>query len=292
MEQLEIKIVGLGDGGAKAISKMIAAGVGRDLPVEFLAVGNDENVMLVSAARKNIFLNRDITTIYKTIADALRGAKIIFIVAGLGSNAARSAIPIILSCAKNSSAKTVAFTCKPSVLENFLRKENAEYTLKNLRGKVDTLFVVPAEKFFIFRMNQPQVSLTELFDAADEIFCRGVKNFLDIISEDASLSKWGEAAFGYGEATSALDAIKLAAKFPTLEEDELKSAQGIFVRLESGTPLPLNSIDAVNKFLKAQLPPDAEIFLQEKIFPSHMEKVFASIICTRKSEQNKKVPPR
>ncbi len=282
MENLNIKIVGLGEGGAKIISKMLAAGVGRNLPVEFLAVGNDENIMLTSAARKNIFLNRDITTIYKSIADALRGAKIIFIVAGLASNAARSAVPIILSCAKNSEASTVAFMCKPFVLENSLRKLNAEYTLNNLRGHVDTLFTVPAEKFFIFRLNQPQVSLEELFDAADEIFCCGVKNFLDMVAEDISLCTRGEAAFGYGEATTALDAIKFAAKFPTLDENEFKSAQGIFVRLESGTPLSLSSIDAVKNFLKAQLPPDAEFFLQEKIFPSHMEKIFASIIFTRK----------
>ena len=66
--EINIKIVGLGEGGAKAISKMIAAGVGKDKPVEFIAIGNDENIMLNSTARKNIFLNRDLTTIYKSIA--------------------------------------------------------------------------------------------------------------------------------------------------------------------------------------------------------------------------------
>ncbi len=278
--KINIKIVGLGEGGAKAISKMIAAGIGKNKSVEFIAIGNDENIMLTSTARKNIFLNRDLTTIYKSIADALQDAKLIFIVAGLASNAARAAVPIITSCAKK--AVTVAFVCKPSILENSSRKMNAEYTLKNLRGKVDTLFIMPAEKFFIFCINRPQISLHELFDVADDIFCQGVKIFLDMLDTSHELFKWGNAAFGYGEATTALDAIKLAAKFPTLEADELKHAQGIFVHLTSGTPLSLSSIDAVNKFIKAQLQPDAEYFLQEKIIPSFMEKVFASIICTRK----------
>ena len=285
MEHVSIKIVGLGDGGARAINKMISAGVGKNNSVEFIAIGNDENIMLASSARKNIFLNRDLTTIYKSIADALNGAKIIFIVAGLGGNAARNAIPIITSCAKNSGAMIVAFVCRPFVLENVVRKTNAEYTLKNLRGKVDTLFCVPAEKFFIFRLNQPQVSLHEVFDAADDIFCQGVKIFLDMIAENnfnLALFKWGNAAFGYGEATNALDAIKLAAKFPTLAEDEIKHAQGIFIRLASGNPLPLNSIDAANKFIKSQLRPDAEFFLQEKVNPRFGEKIFAAIICTRK----------
>ena len=277
--EINIKIVGLGEGGAKAISKMIAAGVGKDKSVEFIAIGNDENIMLTSTARKNIFLNRDLTTIYKSIADALQGAKLIFIVAGLASNAARSAVPIITSCAKK--AVTVAFVCKPSILENSSRKMNAEYTLKNLRGNVDTLFIMPAEKFFIFCINRPQISLTELFDVADDIFCQGVKIFLDMLDTSHELFKWGNAAFGYGEATTALDAIKLAVKFPILEEDELQHAKGIFVRITSGTPLSLNSSDAVNKFIKEKLQPDAEFFLQEKVIPSLNEKFFASIICTR-----------
>jgi len=278
---VNIKIVGLGEGGTKAINKMIAAGVGKNFSVEFIAIGNDENILLTSAARKNIFLNRDLTTIYKSMADALYGAKIIFIVGGLGGNAARASIPVIMSCAKLSDAATVAFVCKPSILENSSRKKNAERTLESLRGKADTLFIMPAEKFFVFRVNQPQVSLNELFDAADDVFCRGVKIFLDVLEMNAELFKFGEAAFGYGESTGALDAIKSAAKFPTLKEDEFKTAQKIFIRLESGKPLPLSSIDAVNNFIKAQLQPEAKFFLQEKIIPSLMEKVLASIICTR-----------
>ena len=280
--ETDIKIVGLGEGGAKTINKLSAAGVGKNNSVEFIVIGNDENILLTSTARKNIFLNRDLTTLYKSIADALRGAKLIFIVAGLGGNATRASVPIITSCAKTSEAQLVAFLCRPSILEATARKMNADHTLNNLRGKADTLFAVPAEKFFVFCINRPQISLNELFDVADDIFCQAVKIFLDILDTNPELFKWGNAAFGYGEATTALDAIKLAANFPTLAEDELKHAQGIFIRLESGTPLSLTSINAVNNFVKAQMQPDAEFFLQEKIIPSLMEKVFASIICTRK----------
>ena len=273
----KIKIVGIGEGGAKTISKLIQAGVGKDKSVEFIAIGNDENIMLTSAARKNVFLNRDLTIIYKSIFDALDGAKVIIIVAGLAGNAARSAIPIIMSYAKTYDAATVAFVCKPSILENFSRKSNAAYTINNLLGKVDTLFAVPAEKFFVFRINQPQISLHELFDVADDVFCQGVKILLEL--KDL---KFGNAAFGYGEATTALDAVKLAAKFPTLEEDELKNAQKVFVRLTSGNPLSKSEIDAANKFIKAQLQSEAEFTSRAEVVPLLTEKVFASIICTRK----------
>ena len=273
-----VKIVGLGEGGAKAISKMIAAGVGKNKAVEFIAIGNDENIMLTSAARKNIFLNRDLGTIYRNTSDALSGAKLIIIVAGLAGNAARAALPTVLACAKGSDAVTVAFVCKPSILEDITRKLNADYTLNNLRG-VDTLFVMPAEKFFVFRIKQPQISLPELFDAADDVFCQGVKIFLELKDTDL---KFGNAAFGYAGGNTPLDAMKAALNFPTLEENVLKSARKIFIRVESAEPLTKNSLDAANNFIKAQILPDAHFFFKEEVNPLRGENFFASIICSRK----------
>ena len=281
---INIKVVGVGDGGAKVISKIMAAGEFKNKSIEFIAIGNDENIMLTSTARKNIFLNRDLTTIYKNIFDALNGANVIFIVAGLAGNAARISIPIITSFAKTYDAVTVAFVCKPSILENVNRKINSDYTLTNLRGNVDTLFAVPAEKFFIFCIDRPQISLIELFDTADDIFCQGVKIFLDMPAKNLELFKWGNAVFGYGEATTALDAIKVAASFPTLEEDEFKSAQGVFVRLASGMPLSLSLIDAANKFIKMQLQSDAKFISKTETVPLLGEKVSAFIVCTRKED--------
>ena len=178
---------------------------------------------------------------------------------------------------QSSHAATVALVCKPSIFENSLRKTNAAYTINNLLGKVDTLFAMPAEKFLAFRINQPQISLNELFDVADDVFCQGVKILLEMTD-----LKFGNAAFGYGEANSALEAVKLAAKFPTLEEDELKTAQKVFLRLTSGNPLSKSAIDAANQFIKEQLPPEAEFTSRAEVVPLLAEKVFASIICTRK----------
>ena len=283
MDNLNIKIVGLGEGGARAVGKMISAGVGKDKPVEFIAVGNDENVMLASSARKNIFLNRDVTTVYKSVNDALRGAKLIFLVGGLGGNAARASIPIITGAAKNLGAVTVALVCRPFLLENFTRKMNADYTLANLQGKVDTLIVVPAEKFFHFRLHQSEVSLAELFDAADDVFCRGVEVFLHMLTDDENflIAKWGNAVFGYGSGKNALEAVKVAAKFPTLEDDDLSRTTGIFLRLASGKTLSLKSLDAANNFLKDKLQPNTKFFSREDIDRTLGEKVFASIVLTR-----------
>ena len=272
----DIKIVGIGEGGAKIINKLIQAGVDKKKSVEFIAIGNDENIMLTSPARKNIFLNRDLTIVYKSIFEALEGAKVIFIVAGLAGNAAKSAIPIIMSYAKTYNTLTVVFVCKPSVLENSTRKINSEYTMNYLR-EVNTLFVVPAEKFFVLRINQPQISLQELFEVADEVFCQGVKILLDLND-----FKFGNAAFGYGEATNAIEAIKIAAKFPTLEENDLSEATAVFVHVTSGKSLTTASLDAATNFIKDKLQPDAEFFSQEETSSALGDKIFAAIILTRK----------
>ena len=269
MENLIIKIVGLGEGGARAISQMISAGVGKD--VSFVAIGKDENILLSSTSRENVFLNRDSTTIYKRISSAIRGSKIIFIVAGAGSSAAVQALPIVISCAKNNNAAIVAFVNRPSVFENEIRKKNAEFCLNVLHRDADTVFDVPTEKFFLFRLNQPQVSLGELFEVANDVFCRGADIFLGMIG-NAPIN-WGNAAFGYGYGANALDAIKAAVNFPILEQDELKRAQRIFIHVTS------KKDTAAKNFIKKMIRNDAELIWRNNSATG--DRIFASIVFSK-----------
>ena len=268
MDKTKIKIIGLGDGGARAVNKLIAAGVGLNKDVDVITIGKDENILLVSTAQNNIFLNRDSPTIYKNISATLRDAKIVIIVAGLGGSAATAAIPRIISIAKNLDAPTVAFANLPFILENVERKKNAEYCLNCLR-EADTSFILPVEKFFLFRLYKKEISIPELFDVANEIFCAGIKIFLEMILEKDLPVKIGKAAFGYGYGATALEAIKNAVHFPTFEEDEIKRAKKIFVRLTSGND------KAAKNFIKG-INPAAKLFWQ--VDDSRSEKVMASII--------------
>ena len=273
MDKLNIKVVGVGDSGAKAIGKMIKAGVGMTGGVDFVAVGNDENLLLTSPAKTNIFLNRDSTLIYKRISAALRGAKVVIIVTGAGSSAAAKAIPQILSCAKNQNSTTVAFVNRPFVLENAARKAHAEFCLNALHRDADTVFDVPTEKFFVFRLHQSQVSLDEVFDAANDIFAQGVNVFLDMIAKGDSLDKWGNAAFGCGLGATALDAIKAAVKFPLIDPDELKRTSKIFVRLTGGDDT------AAKNFIRGMIKSDAKLFW--RVDGAASSKIFASTIFVR-----------
>lgn len=269
MDRTKIKIVGIGEGGARAVGRLIAAGVGKNRDVDFVAVGKDENILLTSTAPINIFLNRDAPTIYKNISAALRDAKIVIIVAGLGGSAAVGAIPRIISFAKNNNAATIAFVNKPFVLENAERKKNATYCLNCLHD-VDTSFTFPAEKFFLFRLYKKEISVGELFEVANEIFCAGVKIFLDIAAKNDSVLKLGAASFGYGYGASVFEAIKSAVKFPALEPDDIKRAKKIFVRHTGGD-------DKQSKnFIRGIIRPDAKLFWQ--VDNSRGEKIFASIV--------------
>ena len=266
MDKTKIKIVGIGEGGARAVGRMIAAGVGKNPNVDFVAVGKDENILLTSAAPINIFLNRDAPTIYKNISAALRDAKLVIIVAGLGGSAAVGAIPRVISFAKNNNAATVAFVNKPFVLENAERKKNAAYCL-NCLHEVDTSFILPAEKFFLFRLYKKEISVGELFEVANEIFCAGVKIILDM--NDADL-KLGAAKFAYGYGANVFEAIKSAVKFPALEPNDIQRAKKIFVKHTGGD-------DKQSKnFIRGIIRPDAKLFWQ--VDNSRGEKIFASIV--------------
>lgn len=270
MDKLKIKVVGVGEGGAKAVDKMIAASVGMDKDVDFITIGNDENLLLVSAAKTNIFLNRDSTMIYKRITAALRGANVVVIVAGAGSTAAMKALPEILSCAKNQNATIVAFVNRPFVLESAARKQNADFCLNILRGEADTFFDVPTEKFFVFRLHQMQVSLAEVFEVANDVFAQGVDIVLDMVSKNDSLGKWGNAAFGCGLGFTALEAVKAAVKFPLLDADEIKRASKIFVRLTGGNDT------SAKKFIRDMIGADAKLFWRNDNAAG--DKIFASIV--------------
>ena len=274
MDKLKIKVVGVGEGGAKAVGKMIAASVGMGKDVDFITIGNDENLLLVSAAKTNIFLNRDSTMIYKRITAALRGASVVVVVAGAGSTAAMKALPEILTCAKNQNATIVAFVNRPFVLENAARKQNAEFCLNLLHREADTIFDVPTEKFFVFRLHQMQVSLAEVFEAANDVFAQGVDICLDMVAKDDSLGKWGNAAFGCGLGFSALDAVKAAVKFPLLDADEIKHAPKIFVRVTGGNDVP------AKKFIRDMIGADAKLFW--RVENAANDKIFASIVFGRK----------
>ncbi len=297
MKNLNVKIVGLGEGGARAVSRMMNARVGQKISAGFVAIGNDENILLTTLTKTNIFLNRDSMTIQKNISEALGDANFIVIVAGLGSTAAARSIPLILSHAHSHKAATVAFVNLPSTLEKNSRHENAAHCLSDL-AKADTLFTLSSEKLFLFRLNCKEIQLNDLFAVADEIFCNGVKNFLDALISEKKLSasdvKFGNAAFAYGEAEgneSALAAMTNAVKFKLLDPDELKRTPKIIARVTGGDLFFKSSADEAKKFLKEQISGNAKFFWLVDKDSTVGDKVCVSIMFTRpptlKVEQSK-----
>ncbi|MBR1646352.1 MAG: hypothetical protein IJ685_06195 [Selenomonadaceae bacterium] len=290
MKNLNVKIVGLGESGARAISLMMNSRVGQKISAGFVAIGNDENILLTTTTKTNIFLNRDAVTIQQKISEALDGANFIILVAGLGSTAANRAIPMIISHAKAHKTATAAFANLPSKLENQIRHENAARCMTEF-VKADSLFTLPAEKLFLFRLNRKEVSLNDLFAVADEIFCNGVKNFLDTLIFNKKLSasdvKFGNAAFAYGEAEgneNALAAMKNAVNFKTIDPEELKVTPKIIARVTGGELFFKSSADEAKKFLKTQIPSSAKLFWFVDKDSAVGDKVQASIMFMRPPE--------
>ena len=287
MKNLNVKIVGLGESGARAVSLMMNSHVGQKISAGFVAVGNDENILLTTSTRINIFLNRDAVTIQKNLSEALDGANFIVIVAGLGSTAASKMIPMIISHAKQSKAAVISFANLPSTLEKQIRHENAAQCLNELT-KADTTFTLPAEKLFLFRLNRKEVSLNDLFAVADEIFCNGVKNFLDALISEKKLSasdvRFGNAAFAYGEAEgneNSLAAMKNAVNFKTIDPEELKITPKIIAHVTGGDLFFKSSADEAKKFLKEQISSGTKLFWLVDKNSAVGNKVCVSIMFTR-----------
>ena len=157
-----IKVIGIGGAGNNAVNRMVDSGIKG---VEFIAVNTDRQALLLSKAPSKIQIGEKITRGLgaganpdigaqaaeesKTeIAEALRGADMVFVTAGMGGGTGTGAAPIVAACAKEMGILTIGVVTKPFTFEGKKRLSQAERGIESLKGKVDTLVVIPNDKLF------------------------------------------------------------------------------------------------------------------------------------------------
>ena len=155
-----IKVIGVGGAGNNAVNRMIQAGIKN---VEFIAINTDRQALLLSQAPSRIQIGEKITRGLgaganpdigaqaaeesKTeIAEALKGADMVFVTAGMGGGTGTGAAPIVASAAKEMGILTIGVVTKPFTFEGKKRLSQAERGIESLKGKVDTLVVIPNDK--------------------------------------------------------------------------------------------------------------------------------------------------
>jgi cell division protein FtsZ len=279
-----IKVVGIGGGGGKAISRMIDAGLKG---VEFIALNTDfQDLMLVDANVKHD-LGREVTkglgaganpemgrlaaeADEAIIEDILRGADMVFITAGEGGGTGTGAAPVVAKIARRLGALTVGVVTKPFSFENPRRMQQAELGLEALRAEVDTLIVIPNDR--LLSLSDKSISLVESFKAADTVLLNGVGGITEIITTPGLINldfadvksvmeNAGGAFMGIGKARGenrAVIAAEAAIASPLLEES-IEGARNVLISIAGASDIGLFEVNDAANLIKNAVHKDANV---------------------------------
>jgi len=264
----KIKVIGVGGGGGNAINRMIAA---RLEGVEFLVANTDLQALRMSQAPIKIQLGAKLTKGLgaganpdigrraaledtEKIIDALEGADMVFITAGLGGGTGSGGAPIVAALALELGALTVAVVTKPFAFEGKRRMVQAEQSLRELSAAVDTVICIPNERLMQFV--DKGTSFFEAFRIADDILLQGVQGISDIITITGIINRdfadvktimagMGYAVMGTAVASGenrAVEATRKAISSPLLEDASINGAQGILLNITGSSKLTLHEV--------------------------------------------------
>jgi cell division protein FtsZ len=285
-----IKVVGVGGGGGNAVSRMIAAGLQG---VEFIAVNTDVQALRSNRAPIKLQVGSRLTkglgaganpevgrqaAIEDTekICDALEGADMVFITAGLGGGTGTGAAPVVASIASQlggdeGNVLTVAVVTLPFTLEGKRRMTQATDGLVQLRECVDAVIAIPNDRLLQTVARNTPVS--EAFRIADDVLRQAVQGISDIITVPgqinldfadvrAVMKGMGHAVMGtgIGEGESrALEAAQRAISNPLLEDSTIEGARGIVVNITGGPDLSLTEAAEATALITKSADPEANV---------------------------------
>jgi len=280
-----LKVLGLGGGGCNAVNRMIELGISG---VEFLAANTDYQALQTCKASKKIQLGPDITRglgaggnpeigrraaeeSERAIADALEGADMVFLTAGMGGGTGTGSIPIAARVARSMGAVTIAIVTSPFSFEMGRRQRNANQGLIDLAKHTDTLISIPNDRLLMVAPRD--LPLEVAFRLADDVLRQAVQGITELITEPGMINvdfahvrrlmKIGGGAFmsiGHGKGlTKAHNAVEQALDHPLLEEISIDQAAGIIANFTGGDDLTLYEVSEVLNELHARVGDQAEI---------------------------------
>ncbi len=300
-----IKVIGVGGAGNNAVNRMVESGIKN---VEFIAVNTDRQALLLSKAASKIQIGEKITRGLgaganpdigaqaaeesKTeIAEALRGADMVFVTAGMGGGTGTGAAPIVAAAAKEMGILTIGVVTKPFTFEGKKRLAQAERGIESLKGKVDTLIVIPNDK--LLQVIDRKTSIVEAFKMADDVLRQGVQGISDLIAIPGLVNldfadvktimlNTGMAHMGIGRASGesrAEDAAKQATQSPLLETS-IEGARGVIINITGGRNLGLHEVNTAAEIVQRSVDPEANIIFGAVIDESLDEDIVITVIAT------------
>ena len=300
-----IKVIGVGGAGNNAINRMIDSGIKG---VEFLAVNTDRQALQLSKAGTKIQIGEKITRglgaganpdigsqaaeeSKAEIAEALKGADMVFVTAGMGGGTGTGAAPIVAATARELGILTIGVVTKPFTFEGKKRLTQAERGITNLKDKVDTLVVIPNDK--LLQIIDRKTSIVEAFKMADDVLRQGVQGISDLIAIEGLVNldfadvktimlNRGMAHMGIGRASGenrAEDAAKQAIQSPLLETS-IEGARGVIINITGGSDLGLQEINTAAELVQRSVDPEANIIWGSVIDESLGDEIVITVIAT------------
>ncbi len=301
----KIKVIGVGGGGGNAVNRMIAASMEG---VEFIAANTDRQALQLSHAPVKLQLGAKLTSGLgaganpdvgrraaledsEKILEALEGADMVFVTAGLGGGTGTGAAPVIASLASEMGALTVAVVTRPFGFEGKRRMAQAERGMQELLESVDTMIVIPNEKLLAVAKD---AGFFESFRIADDVLRQGVQGISDIITipgiinRDFADVKTTMAGMGYavmgtavrGGANRAIEAAQAAMASPLLEAGAIDGARGILINITGSASLKLSEVNEASSLIQSAAHEDANIIFGAVLDESMADEVKITVIAT------------
>ncbi len=301
-----IKVIGVGGGGGNAVAHMFDTLVEG---VNFLCANTDAQALRKLGTDSVLHIGGDLTKGLgaganpevgrgaaledrEQIADALAGADLVFITAGMGGGTGTGAAPVIAQVAREQGALTVAVVTKPFKFEGKKRMRIAEEGIAELRDSVDSLIIIPNEK--LLPVLGKNCSLLRAFDEANNVLKHAVQGIADLITRPGMMnvdfadvrtvmSEMGMAMMGAGEAVGedrAQIAAEQALASPLLEDVDLNGARGVLVNITASEDLSLGEFSIVGEIISEYASEDATIVIGTAIDPSLNDQLKVSVVVT------------
>ena len=301
-----IKVVGIGGSGGNALNTMIQGGLDG---VEFIAANTDAQALDRSLAPVKIQLGPQLTRglgaggnpdvgrkaaleDVQRLSEALEGADMVFVTAGMGGGTGTGAAPIISQVAHDQGALTVGVVTKPFLFEGRKRAKNAERGVQELIDTIDSIITIPNQR--LMSLGDDDITMLDAFARADDVLLQAVQGISDLIINAGMINvdfadvktimaSNGRALMGTGIAKGdrrALEAAEMAVNSPLLDEVSVQGATGILINFTAGPDIKLREINEAAGLVQQAAHEEAEIIFGVVTDPELADTVKVTVIAT------------
>jgi cell division protein FtsZ len=301
-----IKTVGAGGGGVNAVNHMIESGLEN---VQFIAVNTDLQALNLSNASSRLPIGSKLTRGLgaggkpdigekaaeedrEMIVNALQGADMVFVTAGMGGGTGTGSAPVIASIAREMGALTVGIVTKPFSFEGDYKMRLAEAGITKMRAAVDSLIIIPNQR--LLKLVDRRTSMKEAFQLTDDVLRQAIQGISDLITKAGEINidfadvrtimtDQGDALMGIGDGSGdskAMDAAHKAMGNPLLEDSTIIDAKNLLVGVTGGPDLGILDYEEVMSHVKQAAAPDAHIISGYRIDENMGDSVIVTVVAT------------